>query len=76
MNPTSPNTFRFICVFTDKFEKYETRNIEKLWTNVLKHTKRGEKSLCTEKLTFEFLTILCENVRQPKTTWPCWIQKS
>jgi hypothetical protein len=43
MNPKSTNSPRFICVFTEKIEKYEA------------HTKRGEKCLCTEKLTFEFL---------------------
>ena len=45
MNPTSHNSSRFICVFTEKIEKYETRNIKKLWTNVLKHIQKGSKML-------------------------------
>ena len=49
LNPTSPNTPRFLLVFTEKFEEYETRNIEKLWTNVLKHIQKRAKNACVLK---------------------------
>ena len=38
-----------ISAFTEKFEKYKTRNIEKLWTNVLKHIQKGSKNACVLK---------------------------
>ena len=56
MNPTRINSPWFIYVFTEKFEKYENRNIEKLWTNVLKHIEKGAKNACVmENLHSNFL---------------------
>ena len=44
MNPKSLNSPRFICIFTEKFEKYATQSIQKLWTNVRKHIQNGAKN--------------------------------
>jgi hypothetical protein len=45
LNPTSSNSSRFSCVFTEKFENYETRNIEKYWINILKHIQKWAKKI-------------------------------
>ena len=62
MNPTSPNSPRFIWVFTEKFEKYENRNIQKMWTNVLKHIEKGVTKLMYWSF-FNFSRKTRENLR-------------